>query len=256
MSRQMGLITIVTFLSLVCSADRVFGQNIFVSPLGSDTATRTNINDPDRSFHRGADLARSFGSGAVVQFADGEYTFDQTAVLNMSHSGLSFRAAPGATPVFSSLTQVTGWTPDPQNGNIMVANLPSGLSHVRYLQDRSENWLARSAGPRFSTTEAAGGDDDGGCVECNNYTQSTQPDMSNIQYSGPAIDWSKASQYDLRVSTLPWHQEILPIASYDNTGNRINTAVSGLYDLRADPGERPPRAWVMNTLEGINTAGE
>ena len=232
---------------------RVSAQHIFVSPLGSDSGTGTNINDPLRTFQAAADRARSIGSGAVVEFADGQYVFDQTAVLDASHSGISFRAAPGATPVFTSLQQVTGWTP--HSGNILVADLPTGINHVRYLQDASENWMERSAGPRFSTTEAAGGDD-GGCIECNNYTQSTQPDMSNILYSGPAVDWSKASQYDLRASTLPWHQEILPVASYDSGQNRIHTAVPGLYDLRADVQERPPQAWVMNTLEGIDSPGE
>lgn len=254
--KSLSILTFVFF----CSSPASFAQNIFVSPTGSDSATGTSINDPVRSFQVAADRAKAIGSGAVVQFADGEYQFNQTAVLDASHSGLTFRAAPGATPVFHSLSQVTGWTPDPQNSNIMVADLPTGISHVRYLQDRSENWLERSAAPRFTTTELAGATPDLHCIECNNYRDVTQSNMSNIQYSVPndPIDWSagKASQYDLRASALPWHQEILPIDSYDQSGGRIFTSVPGLYDLRDDPQERPAQAWVMNTKAGINTAGE
>jgi len=255
MLRKFFPLACLTLYCLAGGGSSARGQSVFVSPMGNNSNTGTSAANPLRTFQAGADLARTLGSGTTVEFAGGEYTFDQTAVLDASYSGLTFRAAPGANPVFSSLTKVTGWTPDSNNSNIMVANLPTGINRVRYLQDASENWLSRSAGARFSTTEAVGGDD-GGCIECNNYTQSTQPDMSNIQYSGPAIDWSKASQYDLRASTLPWHQEILPIASYNNSQNRIQTAVPGLYDLRTDPEERPPQAWVMNTLEGIDTPGE
>jgi len=225
----------LAFFCFLGWGNSVQGQSVFVSPTGNNSNAGTSAANPLRTFQAGADLARTLGSGTTVEFANGQYGFDQTVVLDASYSGLTFQAAPGATPVFSSLTQVTGWTPYSGNSNIMVADLPAGISHVRYLQDASENWLQRSAGARFSTTELAGGDD-GGCIECNNYTQSTQPDMSNIQYSGPAIDWSKASQYDLRASTLPWHQEILPIASYNSGASRIQTAVPGLYDLARTAG--------------------
>ncbi len=55
---------------------------------------------------------------------------------------------------------------------------------------------------------------------------------------------------------IPWHQEILPIASYDQSGGLLFTTVPGLYDLSDDPQERPAQAWVMNTKAGINTPGE
>jgi len=251
MSRNYLMLICVAVLNFLGNPSCVVGQNIFVSPLGDDLNTGTSIGSPVRSFQVAADRAAAIGSGTVVQFADGQYEFDQTVVLDASYSGLTFQAATGATPVFTSLAKVTGWTP--HSGSIMVADLPAGINHVRYLQDASENWLQRSAGARFSTTELAGGDD-GGCIECNSYTQSTQADMSNILYSSTPVDWSKAAQYDLRASTLPWHQEILPIAS--KSGGRIHTAVPALYDLRKDAEEVLPHAWVLNTLEGIDTPGE
>ena len=246
---------------LLWAAYPALGQQIFVSPDGNDANSGTSANSPLRTFQAGADRARALGAGTVVQFADGEYSFQQTAVLDTSHSGLTFQAAPGANPIFHSLQRVTGWSPDPSNGNIMVADLPSGISHVRYLQDQSESWLNRSAAPQFTTTELAHPTNtDFQCVECNNYREETQSNMSNIQYSVPndPIDWSpaRAAQYDLRASILPWHQEILPIAAYDQSAGRISTSVPGLYDLRDDPNERPAQAWVMNTREGIDTPGE
>ncbi len=225
-------------------------SKIFVAPNGDDANGGNTAANALRSFQAAANAARAAGSGTVVEFADGQYDFTQAVVLDASYSDLTFQAAAGATPVFTSLVQVTGWTNF--TGNIMVADLPAGIGHVRYLQDASEPWMERSASAQFSTTETGF---DMGCLECNNYDQGAQVSMSNMRYTpGTAVDWNKAAQYDLRVSVLPWHQDILPIASF--SGDRIQTAVPGLYELRQDVAEGAPQAWIMNTIEGIDAPGE
>lgn len=245
--------SIVFMLSLIFCIN-INAQTIYVSPTGDD-ANNGSSENPVKTFQKGANLAKDQGSG-TVEFAGGEYVFNQTVVLDATYSGITFKAASGATPVFTSLVQVTGWST--HGGSIMKANLPSGISHVRYLQDKSENWMERSTTNSFTTTEAAGGDDNG-CIECNNYTPATQADMSNIQYpsSFSAPDWNKVAQYDLRSYTLPWAIDVLPLASVNTSQRRISTAVPALYDLRVDgSGEITPKAWVINSIAGITSPGE
>ncbi len=93
----------------------------------------------------------------------GTYLFQQTAVLGLADSGsdnqaVTYRASPGASPIFSSLVQVSGWSV--YLGPVMQAPLPAGLSHVRYLQDADEAWMERSA------TLAFVADEEGNCIEC------------------------------------------------------------------------------------------
>lgn len=247
---QLPIITLfILFLNIAATA-----QTVYVSPTGNDANSGTSPANAVQTVQRAVDLATALGSnGVAIEFADGEYFFNATVVLGVQQSGLTFRAAAGTFPVFTSLVQVTGWTT--HSGNIMVAPLPNGISHVRYLQDQSETWMERSATPSFQTTEAGGGT---GCLECNNYNQSTQADMSNIQYP---VSWTPpnvnfASQYDLRATTLPWHQEILPISSINTGQRRIFTTVPALYDLRNDIQEVTERSWVLNSIEGIDTPGE
>ncbi|MEM8569180.1 MAG: right-handed parallel beta-helix repeat-containing protein [Bacteroidota bacterium] len=245
-----------TFLMLAAIAviNLSYAQTIYVSPAGDD-GNSGNLESPVRTFQKGADLAKQNGV-SVVEFEGGEYIFSSTVVLDATYSGIAFRAKNGETAVFSSLVQITDFTQ--YDNNIMRAPLPAGINHVRYLQDLSENWLERSATDIFSTTEEAGGEDNG-CIECNNYTESTQEDMSNIRYpnSFDTPNWGMAAQYDLRANTLPWGLDILPISSVDEVQSRIFTSVPGLYDLRVDgSGEITPKAWVLNSIDGINEPGE
>ena len=246
--KKITLLIVVMLITLPYS----FSQTIYVSPSGDDSNDGSSLN-PVATFQKGADLAKA-QEATTVQFADGEYIFDQTVVLDHTYDGISFRAAPGATPVFSSLVHVTGWTTF--SGNIMQADLPEGLSHVRYLQDSSEDWLERSMLDYFSTTEDAGGN--GGCLECNLGEIELMDDFSNIQYPNSFFtpDWSKASQYDLRHASLMWHQEVLPIATVDPSDRRIYTTIPSCYQMRANVQEVPPRTYVVNTLEGIDSPGE
>jgi len=231
----------------------VVAQTIYVSPTGDDSSGNGTEGSPYTTFQKAVDEVAT-GNASTVLFANGDYYFDQTVILSQNHNNAVFKAS-GNSVKFHSLKQVTGWSV--HNDNVMVAPLPDGISHVRYLHDKSENWMERSTTDSFSTTEAAGGDDDG-CIECNNYTASTQADMSNIRYPGSfaAPDWADVAQYDLRASTLPWAMDVIPLAS-ENTGqSRIYTAVPALYDLRKDVDEIAPTAWILNSIEGIDTPGE
>jgi len=243
----------LSILLIIGSMHLCVAQTIYVSPSGDDSSGNGTEGNPYATFQKAVDEVAA-GNASMVLFANGEYYFDETVVLDQSHNNATFSAS-GNNARFHSLQQVTGWSV--HSGNVMVAPLPAGLSHVRYIQDQSEDWMERSATDSFSTVEVAGGED-GGCIECNNYTASTQADMSNIQYpaSFEVPDWDDVAQYDLRASTLPWAMDVIPLASVNTGESRVFTSVPALYDLRKDVDEIAPTAWVLNSIEGIDTPGE
>jgi hypothetical protein len=116
-------------------------QVIYVSPTGSDTNSGTQ-SEPVKTFQKGADLAKN-SSISIVEFADGEYFFDSTVVLNASYNGITFRSAANANPTFTSLVKVTNWTI--HSGNIFKADLPVGIGQIRYLHDKNRLY-AKSCG--------------------------------------------------------------------------------------------------------------
>ena len=254
-----GIAKIYFVTLLLCSFFSLEAQQIiYVSPEGDDMNVGSE-SDPVRTFERGAELARDSAASTVV-FADGEYVFSSTVVLDQSHNDISFEAAYGANPIFSSLVQVTGWTvcTSCNDPNILEATLPAGVSHVRYLQDRKSNWLDRSATELFRANETSMVGD--GCLECNWDDPTAQSDRLNIQYpdSFTPPNWAFANQYDLRESTLQWLQEILPIDSVDESDRRIMTTIPAALEMRLDAAESPlvNNNWVLNSLEGIDTPGE
>ena len=183
-------------ISTPLSAQEVF----FVDPNGNDSNSGTR-ELPLRTFQTAVQKVRTVVDGSgdiVVNFNTGTYLFSDTVVLGPADSGtanqsITYRATPGQSPVFSSLIQVTGWSPF--DDNIMQAPLPQELSHVRYLQDASENWMERSATEAFSAQ-----DEPSFCIECTWDEPRAQARKSNVQYPAgfSAPDWSFADQYDLR----------------------------------------------------------
>ena len=230
-------------------------QHIFVSPNGNDDNNGRSMANPVQSFQKAADIAKSLGSdGIIVEFAGGTYVFNNTVVLDASYSGITFESAEGVTPIFTSLVQVTDW--EIYNGNIMSANSPlSKGRHIRYLQDQSEDWMKRSETVKFRANEATINPED------SYHDPARQQNKLNIQHPSSFnvnIDWTKAGQYDLRASQSAWNQELLPIASYNAAQDRIFTKVPSNYEMRVHATEAiwPSENWVINTIAGIDEAGE
>jgi hypothetical protein len=177
-----------------------FGQTIYVSPVGNDNNNGSQEN-PVQTFQKGADLAKS-QRASVVEFAGGEYLFTSTVILDATYSGITFQSASGSTPVFTSLKQVTGWTV--YNGNIMVANLPSGITNIKYLHDVSETWLKRSSTSFFRPDFVA----PCGGAECEHWEPGA-PQLRKTFTLYPTTfsipNPLKASQYDLRAHMTVWH---------------------------------------------------
>ena len=253
--------TITSFPGVVQAA--ASAHTFFVAPTGNDSNDGSAAS-PWRTLDGARQNVRPYldGSGHLtVQFETGHYALSSTVVFSPADSGtadqvVTYRAAEGATPVFSSLQEVTGWTPDPSHPALSVAPLPPGVGPVRFLYSSRSDWMPRSATEEFTTTEAAGSP---GQVENTTDLLDRQDERSNFRYPDDFAfpDPSRISQYDLRQSIIGWHMEILPLTGIDTAERRAFTAVPGCYELREDTTEpRPAGFWILNSFEGLDSPGE
>jgi len=231
----------------------------FVAPNGHDSGAGT-INDPWASLAGARDGIRTLldGHGDItVYFRGGTYRITETVVFGTDDDGtanqsITYAAYPGEVPVFTSLVPVTGWSP--YGGDIMQADLPAGITHVRYLQDASEDWMARSATAMFNPATQAFD----GSPENEHFEPEYQVNKTFCAYPAgfSPPDWSKAAQYDLRIKNMPWTVNILKIASVDTGLRRIDVAVPGHYSLNDGLDDLRTETWVMNSIQGITSPGE
>ena len=241
-------------MAVNCSAE-IF----FIAPNGSDAGTGT-LQDPWATLAGARDNVRPYldGDGDItVYFRGGTYSFTETVVFGKGDDGtasqsITYAAYPGETPVFSSLVRVTGWST--YSGNIMQANLPAGVSHVRHLQDASEDWMDRSATDMFNPATLAFD----GSPESEHFEPEYQVNKTFCVYPAgfSPPDWSSASQYDLRIKNMPWTVNILQIATVDADARRIDVAVPGHYSLNDGADDLRTETWVMNSIQGITSPGE
>ena len=234
-------------------------NTFYVAPGGNDSGAGT-IGDPWATLAGARDNIRPLLDGTddiTVYFRGGTYTFTDTVVFGLSDDGtatqsITYAAYPGETPIFSSLVQVTGWST--YSGNIMQADLPGGISSVRYLQDSSENWLPRSATAYFNPDQTTSEGNEGPM-----YEPDGQAPKQTTQYptSWTPPDWSSASQYDLRISTTAWSVNVIPISSVNSSTRYIDVATPATYPMKTCYGDCAPcEAWVLNSIDGIDSAGE
>ncbi len=228
-----------------------FGQTIYVSPTGNDSNTGAQGN-PVQSFQKGADLAKAQGA-TTVEFANGEYLFTSTVILGATYSGITFQAAAEATPIFTSLKQVTGWTL--HSGNIMVASLPVGISNIRYLYDENETWLKRSSTSFFRPDFLS----PFGGAEAEHWEPGA-PQLRKTFTLYPTSftmpDPTKASQYDLRAHMTAWHAQVLPITGINTSTRRIDVGTPSHYSLVNGIDDLLSECWLLNSIEGIDQPGE
>ncbi|MGN6325416.1 right-handed parallel beta-helix repeat-containing protein [Pseudolysinimonas sp.] len=106
---------------------------IVVSPKGNDH-NDGGIRSPLRSLAAAQALARAAalaGRGVQVQLTSGTYQLDKPLTFDARDSGrpghpVEWTAAPGATPVLSGGSPVSGWRMSDASKNIYVASVPKG----------------------------------------------------------------------------------------------------------------------------------
>ena len=111
-----GLALVASVLPVAAEAASV--TRVYVSPTGRDSASGSQ-SAPFRTLDRARDYVRTISRAARgdidVVLADGTYALTSTFTLTPADSGanghrITYRAAPGAHPVLSGGSAVTGWT--------------------------------------------------------------------------------------------------------------------------------------------------
>ena len=255
------LFTVSVIAGIFFSCSNTFGAvTLYVSPDGNDNNGGA-LNSPLKSFEGARNKVRNLigGSGDItVYFRGGTYTFNSTVVIGSQDSGstnqkITYAAYPGETPIFSSLVQVTGWSS--YSGNIMQADLPAGINHIRYLHDQSETWLKRSSTSFFRPDFIA----PCGGAECEHWEPGAPQERKKhtiypSTFSMP--DNSKASQYDLRSHMTAWNAQVLPISSINPSTRKINVATPSHYSIVDGIDDLRTECWILNSIEGIDQPGE
>jgi len=232
---------------------------IYVAPDGDDDNEGTEER-PLLTFLGARNKVRTLLGGAeniVVYFREGTYTFDQTVILGPEDSGsadqqITYAAYPGETPIFSSLVQVTDWSD--YDDNILWANLPAEIGHVRYLHDESETWMKRSSTSFFRPDFIS----PYGGPEAEHWEPDAQQRKTYTLYpaSFNMPDPAKANQYDLRSHMTAWNAQVLPVSGIDVNGRRLNVSTPSHYSLVNGLDDIQTEIWVLNSIEGIDQPGE
>ena len=244
---------------LVLCVQSLEAQEIYVSPSGDDTNSGT-MERPLKTFPRAVQAVKEAGGSGTVYFREGTYVFDETVVINNDNcSGqVTFRAYQDEKVTFTSLVKVEGWSD--YSEKIKVADLPGDLTHVRYLQDTSENWMPRSATQPFQPAREVDF-----CNEAPMYAESYQG-MSNIQQYKTFLtcpshvtqpNWSNADQFDLRYASAAWSVNVLPVSSFNPSANRVHVATPSTYVMLNPTGDcSGNQGWILNSIGGIDEPGE
>jgi hypothetical protein len=117
-----------------------------VSPAGDDNAAGDPAH-PFRTLERAQRAVRSqnLSHDVTVQLADGTYRLARPLIFRAPDGGRNmhrvvWEAAPGAHPILSGASPVTGWTIFDKQKNIYVANTPPGVgTRQLWVNDRLAN---------------------------------------------------------------------------------------------------------------------
>src|SRR6266545_1962033 len=227
---------------------------VFVSPSGNDANPGTS-GQPVRTLHRARDLVRTLNQNLtgdlVVSLADGTYQLTQPLTLDARDSGsgghrIIWTAAPGARPVISGGTRITGWKRG--SGAAWSAPVPAGL-RTRQLYVNGIR-ATRASGPvPVTLTHIAKG-----------YTTSA-PTMDN--WRNP-----KDIEFVYTAGLGGWTEPRCPVAAisptaitmaqpcWTNTDNRLPRTSSQAWNLVGRPRLHTLPTLVDNAFELLDKPGE
>jgi len=141
----------------VCSA-----ASLYVSPAGTGTACSCVAPCAlETARDQAATLAPVTNGDVVVLLADGTYRLTQTFTLTAANSGMNghaiaYRAAPGASPVLSGATSVSGFAPV-DGGVIWAASVPAGTASRQLYVNGQRATRARGPDAPAGYTQTATG---------------------------------------------------------------------------------------------------
>ncbi|MEY9964619.1 hypothetical protein ABIA33_002661 [Streptacidiphilus sp. MAP12-16] len=140
--------------------------DFYVSPTGSDSNSGTSATAPFQTLARAQTAVRGVDqatSGAItVNLAGGDYRLSRPLTLTAADSAtgtagdITWKAEPGAFPVLSGGTRITGWKLADPAKNIWTAPAPAGLDTRQLYVNGSRAVRATGAVPVKLTQTATG----------------------------------------------------------------------------------------------------
>ncbi|HJP79761.1 MAG TPA: fibronectin type III domain-containing protein [Pseudonocardiaceae bacterium] len=265
----LGAVTGMIVTGGIATGAAAHGQDIYVSPFGSDSAPGTAWQ-PLRTVQRAQALVRerdqNLTADLTVHLAPGTFRLSQPLTLTAADSGSNghrviWQGSDGT--VLSGGRQVTGWRPVPGRPGLYQAPAPAGLDNTRQLYVNGVREQRASGTVPVTLTATATG-----------YTASA-PTMANwrnpsdiefVYTAGEAL-WNRQ-----RYGLGQWTEPRCPIASisgttitmaqpcWDNSTKRvIFPNIPGRTINMVGPGDltnnRQP-AYVENAFELLDTPGE
>ncbi len=144
---------VITAVTVIRQAHAASTTTFYVSPSGSGTACSSS--SPCSITQVQSNVRSANGSGNVtVLLASGTYRLSSPLQFGTADGGqngntVTWAAAPGATPIISGATQVTGWTLSNSSTGVYVANTPVGL-------DSRDLFVNNTLAPRAAITLGSG----------------------------------------------------------------------------------------------------
>jgi len=263
-----------------------FALVFYAAPDGNDDAPGTKTQ-PWRTLDGARKNVRKIKAkkpdrSVTVLFRNGFYHLKRTVVFGLEDSGtpkqpIAYKAYWGETPTFTSGLHITAWKKIPSDDpaynylpqtareNVLVADVPTGLNHFRFLVSRNDPWLRR------------GMIDVGEGIVTPNFFENNKfddrfaeqlwdaPELKNYcLFDKSAGNFSIPPKYlDLRIWTADWSMNMLPVASIEK--NVLKTTAPGTYAL-TPIFNNPELGWdnrhlkdganLVNLIEGIDAPGK
>jgi hypothetical protein len=212
--------------------------SVYVAPNGAGTAC--SCASPC-ALETGRDKARALTAGAtsdvVVEVEDGTYRLAHTFALDATNSGPGgghvtvYRAAPGASPVWSGALRVQGFAPVDAQMTVWVASVPAGThSRQLYVNGRRATRARGPDAPAGYTKTSAG-------FTLGDAAMASWPDRSALEVVG----------------TYQWQMYRCPVTSVDVAAGIALATPCWSYGQSES---FSTVAWFENALELLDTGGE
>ena len=244
------------------SADPGRGTVIYVSPSGDDANLGTDPGHPLRTVAQAQTVVRSLDTNMrgdiTVELESGTYRLSAPLTLGAADSGTNgydviWTAAPGAHPMLSGGTQITGWHESDPAKDIWAAPVPAGLQTRQLYVDGVRAQPASGPAPVKLTPTSTG------------YTASSDvmaswsnPSEIDFVYTGGAAYWSLTSGGE-----GGWTEPQCPVASISGTtitmaepcwDNSTMRATNHVGDSTLADGEQP--AYIENAYPLLTQPGQ
>ena len=194
------------------------------------------------TLQKARDLKRDKPNETVeIIVADGRYELAEPLRLTPADSGLTIRAADGASPVLSGGQRIVGWKRDPEKPGLWTVTLDEVRNGKWYFHQLfvNNNRAQRARTPNTGFYHAVG---------------SLNSEPITMKYNPNEFQpvWAKYSDAQL-VMLLKWTDLHLPLLAVDSSKQIVTLADAKFPTWRGTPNSR---YWIENVPEALDVPGE